>query len=262
MKNISKIKFLIVFYMAVLLSLLFLVVAMPLMIKDGLRLSAKFMIEEETTESALIVVLFAASFFIFTGFRRTVKTYRKLVNEAGEEKSRLISRLSEAFSYIGTVNVELQEIRSTICGPEHYPQTKKEYKAFVHQLAVKALAITRAQWLVIRIINRVTGQTVQEYAAKSRNGALPSVTLGNRMILEGRLDEKRKVIKTQSKNIDFFVACILPGMSLSEEEIVLVMAIAYQIEIQYLLYRTGSRQHILPADHHSIESQNDHANPQ
>lgn len=262
MKSISKLKFLIVFDLAMLLILLLLVVATPLMISHGVHLTKQFIFEEESIESTLIVLLFAASFFIFRAFRHTLNTYKGMVNQAGKEKSRLISRLSEAFSYIGAVNVELQEIRSTICGPERYPQTKKEYKALVHHLAAKALAITKSQWIVFRIINHISGQTVQEYTAETRNGALPSVTLGNRAICEGRLVKKRRVIKTQSKNIELFVACILPGLPLSEEETVLVTAIAYQIEMLYLLCRTKGLQQLFIHNHYSIERETDHVSPQ
>ena len=58
METIAKLKFLIGFYLAVLFFLLLCVVSTPLIIRHGLSLSSKFIIEEETFESTLIIVLF------------------------------------------------------------------------------------------------------------------------------------------------------------------------------------------------------------
>ena len=165
MKTVQKLKFLIVFYLGVLVSLLLAVIAMPLIIQHRLPLTPEFIIEEEILETSLIVILFGISYFILKGFKHTLKTHEHAVYRAGEEKSRLMSRLAEAFSYIGIVNVELQEIQSIFCGIERYPQTKREFKRFIDHLVAKAMTVARTPWVVIRMISRCNGRTVKEYSA-------------------------------------------------------------------------------------------------
>jgi hypothetical protein len=239
MKTVQKLKFLIGMYVTFLVFLLLSVMAMPLLVQHGFAITRRFVIAEETLESILIVILFGASFLILKAFKHTLKSYQRAVLQAGREKSRLVSRLAEAFSYIGEVNVEIKEIQDILCGPGHYPQTKNEFKELFHWLAAKAMAVTGAPWIVVRMINRCSGRTIKEYTSEQHKGVLPSATIGNRVILEGRLVEGLKTIVTRQKNLDIVTVCILPSIPLTEEEIVLLTAIASRIEMLFLLYRAG-----------------------
>ena len=106
MESDKKLRYLIGVYLAVLVVLLLSVIAMPLVIRHGFPVTRKFIIEEETLETILIVVLFTASFFILKGFKHALRAYERAAVRAGKDKTRLISRLAEAFTYIGTVNVD------------------------------------------------------------------------------------------------------------------------------------------------------------
>jgi hypothetical protein len=239
MKMVEKLKFLITAYLSVLFFLLLSVIAMPLVIRHGLSLTHTFVIEEQSLEAVLIVILFGVSFFILKGFKRTLGAYERAAKRAGLDKSRLMSRLTEAFSYIGAVNVEIKEIQSIICGVEHYPQTKKEFKQLLDQLGGKVMAVAGAPWVAIRMISRCNGRTVKEHFVEARKGALPSATIGNREILEGRPVNKLRAIGARQQNLDLLTVCILPATPLSEEDIVLITAITNQIEMMFLIYREG-----------------------
>ena len=239
MKTVRRLKFLIVFYLWGLISLMLSVIAMPLFIRHGLPMTRTFIIEEEILETSLIAILFGISYFILRGFKRTLKAHACALDRAVEEKSRLVSRLSESFSYIGSVNVELQAIQSILCGVERYPQTKREFKQFIDHLVAKAMTVAGTPWVVIRMISRCNGRTVKEYAIVRPKGALPSATMGNREILEDRhVEGLRKIVSCQ-KNLDLLTVCILPTIQLSEEENILISAITNQIEMFFMLYRAG-----------------------
>ena len=242
METIAKLKFLIGFYLAVLFFLLLCVVSTPLIIRHGLSLSSKFIIEEETFESTLIIVLFGVSYFIWRAYRSSLKSYWRMADRAAKEKSTMVSRLAEAFAYIGTVNVEIQEIQSILSGFEHYPQTKKELKQILNHLGAKAMAVAGAPWIVVRIIDRFCGRTIKEYAIERKKGVLPSTTLGNRAILEGHAAEGLVTICSRQKNLDLMTACIFPGDHLSEEQHLLLTATTNQIEMFFLLERSGCMQ--------------------
>jgi hypothetical protein len=249
MKAVRRFKFLIVFYLGALISMLLSVIAMPLVIQHGLFVTRTFIIEEEILETALIVILFGISYFILRGFKRALKANECAVDRAVEEKSRIVSRLSEAFSYIGNVNVELQEIQSILCGVERYPQTKREFKRFIDHLASKTMTVAGTPWVVIRMISRCNGRTIKEYAIVRAKGVLPSATIGNRKILENRHVEGLRKIGSCQKNLDFLTVCILPTIQLSEEEIILITAITNQIEIFFILYRAGFLHQQFFSDH-------------
>ena len=239
MQVIRRIKQLIVFYIALLLALLICVTATPLVIRHGFSLSRKFIIREDMLETALIVILFCVSVFVLRAFWSALRTYARIAIRAGEEKSKLISRLAEAFNYIGTINVEIKEIESVLSGVEHYPQSKREFKELIDHMSTKAMEVAGVPWMVIRMINRRNGRTVNEHAVQGRSGSLPSVTMGNREILEGHHVDGIRMIAAHQKNLDLLTVCIFPEVNLSEEDIVLITAIVNQLEVFFMLYRTG-----------------------
>jgi hypothetical protein len=246
MESVKKIQSLIVVYLVLIVFLLLCVAATPLLIRHGLAIGGRLIIEEEYLESAMIVAILALSFVIMIAYRRTLEAYRRAVARAGEDKSQLVSRLTEAFSYIGSVNIGLKEIQSIVCGCDHYPQTRKEFKQFLHGLTTKVMTDTGAAWVVVRIIDPCSGRTIKGYTAQGHGGAAPSTTIGNRAIIEGRLTDGFRAFVVRQKDPDLLTACILPAIPLSEEQTVIVTAAAREIEMAFMLYRAG-RQNRHPA---------------
>ncbi len=241
METAKRLKILVVGYLVVLFVLLLCVSATPLVIRHGVAVRSDFIIDEEVLETILIIALFGLFFLLLMAFRRALKAYERAVSRVDRDKSRLMSRLSEAFRYIGTVNVEIKEIESVLCGPGYYPQTKKEFKQLMDRLASKIMAVAAVPWIAIRMISRGCGRTVMEHAVESRTGLLPPATMGNREILEGRHVKGLRTIGAHRRNVDLLTVCILPTVPLAEENIVLITAIINQIEMLFLIHRAGGR---------------------
>jgi hypothetical protein len=239
METMRKRHYLIGFYVSVLFVLLICVSATPMLIRHGVLLTRRILIEEDVLETALIVALLGISYLISRSFMRSLQNYQRAVDRAGQEKSKLVSRLSEAFSYIGTVNVELHEIESVLRGPPVYPKNKREFKALVDQLAVKAMTVAAAPWMIVRMIDRNSGHTVNEHTVQRPQGGPAPVTLGNRAILEGRKNDDFQTISTRQRNLDIETVFILPKAALSEEKTFLLAAILNQIEMIFMLHRSG-----------------------
>jgi hypothetical protein len=239
MKNLRWLKFLIFAYIGSLFSLLLSVIIIPLVIQQRFHVGSEFIIQEETLETTLIIILFVVFYFILRGFTHTLSDHERAVVQSGEERSKLVSRLAETFDYIGIVNVELQEIHSILCGVEHFPQTKREFTQLIDQLAAKAMTVAGTPWVVIRIISRSSGQTVKEYNTVQPNITLPSATLGNREILDNQRVEGMKTIGSRQKNLNLYTVCILPTSHLSEAECIIISAITNQIEMFFITYRLG-----------------------
>lgn len=211
MENIRKYKKFVAFYLSILFLLWLCVIAMPMLIRHDFAVTRKFIIEEEVLETALIIILFGVSYLILRAFKQSLTSYTRAVNLAGAEKSKLVSRLSEAFSYIGAINVEIQEIQSIFCKIDRYPQTRKELKQVIHWLTAKALCITGTPWIVIRVIIRSKCRTAYEYSIERRKKTLPSVTMGNRAILDNHHVDGVDIIESGPTNLDFFQARFAGG---------------------------------------------------
>lgn len=238
MEIIRKRNIIVGVYFSLLFILLLSVCITPLMIKRGVPLRS-FIIKEDTLETILIVTLFGISFLILRGFLKAISSYRLAVVQAGKEKSRLMSRLAEAFNYIGTVNVEIAQIEAVLCGVECYPRSKREFRRVLDQMAVKAMTVASVPWLEVRMIHRHSGHTESQHAVQRPGSVLPSVTIGNRAILKGHQVDGLQVVATRQSNLDLFTVFILPVVDLTEEQSILIGAVLNQIEMLFMLQRTG-----------------------
>jgi hypothetical protein len=197
------------------------------------------MIDEEILETAMIIGLFGLSFLILMRIGDRLDAYRQATDRAADEKSKLVSRLADAFRYIGKVNVEIQEIESALCDVAFYPQSKREFREQIDRLASKAMTIAASPWLVVRVIDRDSGQTVNEHAVRHPGATLPPVTLGNRAILNGGRDDRLQTVGPRQRNLDLLTVLIFPAAAVSKEKNILLTAILNQIEMLFVLYRTG-----------------------
>jgi hypothetical protein len=212
---------------------------MQMLIISVWQVTHTFLMEEEILETSLIVVLVGISCWILKATLQTLQTYERAVKQAGEERSRLLSRLTEAFSYLGTINVELQQVHSILCGIERYPKNKKEWKRLFESLTATAMTVGGTRWALVRILNRKELRTVKEFCATRPEAGFPSSTIGNREIIEGRSVPGCTQIRSSPKDLDWSVVCILPESRLSEKENILITGIMNQIELFYMLYRSG-----------------------
>jgi hypothetical protein len=257
MKTAWKSNYLIGFYFSILLILLLCVSTMPLLIRHGIALSDRFIIEEEIVETAMILAIFGMSFLILIRLMNRLKTYREAADRAVHEKTRLVARLTDAFRYIGKVNVEIQEIESALCGIAFYPKSKKEFRLLVDRLASRALTVTAAPWLVVRMIDRHNGHTVNEHAVRHPGTTLPPTTMGNREILDGVPVDGLQTIGPRQQNLDLLTVMILPAPIISKEKKILLAAILNQIEMLFILYRAGCIKPKHTGEHEMKEIVND-----
>jgi uncharacterized protein YeeX (DUF496 family) len=173
METIWKRNYIVGFYFSILLVLLLCVSTTPLLIRHGISITDHLMVEEEVLETVLILALLGISFLILIRFTNRLKAYQQAVNRAVHDKSKLVSRLTEAFRYIGKVNVEIQEIESVLCGVAFYPQSKREFRRLVDRLALRAMTIA-ASLAGCSHGRRHSGQTVNEHAVGHPRVRLPS----------------------------------------------------------------------------------------
>ena len=149
--------------------------------------------------------------------------------------------------------MEIQEIQSIICGVNHYPKSRKEFKKISDHLTVKAATIAGTPWSAIRIINKFDGRTITEHANEIQRGKLPSKTVGNRIIIEGQQKEDLSIIRSCHENEDLLTVCIIPTNSLTRENLTLLTVIANQAEMYFMLYRTHFLNNAFLNNHAKVE---------
>jgi hypothetical protein len=113
---IKTLRFLRAVFLAVAGVMLLLIAATPLLIAHGIALFKRVVFEEDAIETVLILVLFLVTYLSSRTYRSVVAFYQKRSRRLAADKTILSDRLTDAFRYIGTVNVQLQEIRSVLSG--------------------------------------------------------------------------------------------------------------------------------------------------
>lgn len=237
----TKLKIWIYFNLIGIIILLSFIIVTPLLIRHGLIFGQNIILDEKIVEVIFIVFLFGFSFFIFKELKHSMSAYEAAVDQARIEKLSLVSRLSDAFNYIGSVNLEIQEIQSILNGIDNYPQSKGEFRHIFNHLTTKAAFIAQAPWAVIRIVSKYSGRTVKEHTCQITPGCRPSFTVGNNTILKENYRRNFTIIQAYPNNNELCSVCIFPKNSLlTKEQISLLKAIVGQAEIYFLLYHSNS----------------------
>jgi len=133
-ENVTQTNYLVIAYMLTLGLLFTVVVTTPLFIRGHVSLTKKFVLEEGALEALLIAILLGLAYTVYRAYRRELKHLEK--SNAGLTKSNI-----EAFKYIGTVNVQLQELWTGLFGLHRYPKTKSEFREILSLAARNALRI-------------------------------------------------------------------------------------------------------------------------
>jgi hypothetical protein len=156
----------------------------------------------------------------------------------------LSSRLTDAFKYIGGVNVQFEQIQSIFCGLRRYPATENEFRDDLTLYARKLLGIVNSDWVLIRIICRVNFRTIKEHLESRKNKSIFIKGVGNKAIVAGRTINGYTTIASCRDSSVITVACVFPKKDLDPEEKILVEAVNSQIEMLYLIFASRRQQEI------------------
>ena len=145
---------------------------------------------------------------------------------------------TELMNYIGNVNVQISEIKEAHAEIKKYPENKNDLKYAFGVKATSILGLVDADWVVLRVISGAFAETLFEFA-KSRGGKdFFDIKISNRYICKLKKDynEYYSVIKTDFKNFDLIVVCVLPKTDLDPNQKMLVHKIVSDLEMLYLIY--------------------------
>jgi hypothetical protein len=208
----------------------------PVFVRHHFLVFKKFLIQEDILEAVLIIILLLIAYFLSNVYKKELKKYRQETHKLSRDKSDLSNKLTDAFKYIGGVNVQIQEIRSIFCELRRYPATENEFRKELALFARKVLGIVNADWVVIRIIRQTNLRTLKEHLESRKNANFSIKGISNKDIVANQTIDGYSIVASRMDNSMIMVVCVFPKKSLDEEEKILVEAITNQIEMHYLIY--------------------------
>ncbi len=234
-----KVKFLERFYNILLIIVFLVIIITPSLINDQVSLTRNLIIREEYAESFLIIILLVLAYLVFYLYTKEHKKNLRRLVLVNKDKKELEARLNDAFKYIGSVNVQVQEIRDVFTKLKKYPEDKKEFRDILNFLAQKALGIVNADWVMLRIINTENHQILREYVETRGKSVLLKSQIEVSDLLNNCKIDNCTVISTEPKELSFKVFCIFPAVKLSDNQMVLIKALLTELEMLFLIFTSS-----------------------
>ena len=232
----DKKRFLEFTYTVTIALLLSAVVFTPVFITHHLLLIKKYVIREDVVEAGLIIILLLIAYILSNVYKKELKKYEQENQKLFRDKCDLSNKLTDAFKYIGGVNVQIQEIRSIFCKLRKYPTTENEFRKVLALYSRKVLGIVNADWVMIRVICRANFRTVKEHLEPRKDAGFFNKGISNKALVAKRSIDGYSSIASCHDNSLIMAVCVLPKRSLDEEEKIMIEAVINQIEMLYLIF--------------------------
>jgi hypothetical protein len=218
-------------YFAILVTIFLLILFTPYIIRSGFTL-----FDEEITEIAAIALFFTIGYGILFLYRKEAARNRNEIDRLKQDKGLLERRLTEAFDYIGTVNIQIEEIRSVFSHIRKFPENQKDFHSILQFLGEKALCMVNAEWVVFRIIDTQNLDTLREHAETRGNAFLPNHKISNKRLAGKEKFEGFTVLGSEQENFHITTFCIIPKEKISGDQKVFIKALVNQLEMLFIIF--------------------------
>ena len=237
MKQIKgKFRLIAVIYITILGFLYALIICTPYIIANNALLKNNVLIDAELAEGFLITVLLVISYLVSVRYRKELGNYRSHIKELSVEKTNVESRLSDAFKYIGTVNIQVNEIQSLFSSLKKYPQDKKDFKNSFRFSAEKVLCVASVDWVMLRIINVDSLRTVHEHSETRGKAVLLKHNISNKSVVTAESIDGCNIVSSDQSNLIIKVFCIIPSKSLTVEQKNIIKTIVNALEMLFIVF--------------------------
>lgn len=189
-----------------------------------------FGLREEFLEMIIIAILLLFLFFVYY-------FYLKENREQLKYQLALEERLRESFKYIGAINLQMEEIKKAFAGLSKYPESKKDINALFIYSAEKILSIINSNWVVLRIFDIDSFNTLQEYFLSRGNKENKKIKIDNHDILISKKEQTEFfIIKSDQQNFNIKACAILACEPASHDQEFLVRSIINQLEMLFIVF--------------------------
>jgi len=218
-------------YLLALLILFLLIVFTPYLIGSGISL-----FEEELVEVTAIVFLFAVGCVVLILYRKEMARNLRELTRVKQHRSSLEQRLEEAFKYIGSVNIQVREIKAAFSDIGKFPETKKDFRYILQLLADRTVSMVNVEWVLLRIINTQNLDTLREYCQTRGKAVILKHKIGNRELLSSATPEGLTIVASGQENFHIRTLCIMPKSKISQEQKIFIKALVNQLEMLFVIF--------------------------
>jgi hypothetical protein len=226
----NTIRFLERAYLLVLVAIFLLIIFTPYIIHSGFTV-----FEEQLVEVVIIILLFATGYAVLSLYRKEAAKNLYKINRLMKDKGALENRLTEAFKHIGTVNIQIQEIKSVFSDVRKFPENKKDFGSILQFLADRILSMINIGWVIFRIIDTKNLNSLGEYGKTRGTSVLPRHKISNRTLVSTEKLKDFTVVGSGHENFYIKTFCIIPKTKLSGDNKVFIKAIVNQLEMLFLI---------------------------
>jgi len=218
-------------YLLILVTIFLLIIFTPYIIHAGFTV-----FEEQLVEVSVIILLFTVGYAVLALYRKEAARNLQEINKLKQNKGALENRLTEAFKYIGTVNIQIHEIKSVFSDVQKFPENKKDFGYIMQFLADRTLSMVNAGWVLFRIIDTKKLDSLGEYSETRGNSVLPQHKISNRTLVSNEKLKGFTVVGSGHENFYIKTFCIIPKAELSSDDEVFIKAVVNQLEMMFFIF--------------------------
>jgi hypothetical protein len=234
-----KASFLQILYLIIYICLASFIIITPILISGSVHLTKKFIIDEEIIEVILLGVLFSLSILIFKLYKQEARKKEDIIKKIKSDKKTTEEKLFDSLSYIGKVNVQIEEIKSIFNTTNKYPETKNDYKKSFRFLSERVLGIVNSNWVLFRIIDRNTRKTISECFETRAGFSSQYPCISNKMIIENQFMTSCTTVISNPQNLNILVCCALPIDKINKDQRIFIEAIINEIIMLFIILHSS-----------------------
>ncbi len=232
--------FLQVTYICIYIILFSLIVYVPTLISGPVRISHKLILEESMIEGVLLGILFIVSILLLNLYKKEKARQQDLIQKISSDKRTTEERLTDAFKYIGQINVQIHEIKSIFDKTNLFPKTVNDFRKTLLFYSEQIFGIVSYNWVLIRIIDCRTHKTLREHFQSRLGHEETCPRISNRIIIENHTCFPYTTIISNPAHLNILACCLLPEGELTNEEKVFLQAIANEITMIFVLLESSN----------------------
>jgi hypothetical protein len=187
---------------------------------------------DEISEVVYIASLFVLMAILFSFYSREVDKYKK-------QQEDLEERLRETFKYIGSINLQLEEMKKVFSSVNKYPESKKDIQALFVHTAERILGIINADWVMLKIVDVRNSNNLHEYFISRGNKKVERVKIDNKELLTGECSlDGCNIVKSNQDNFNIKAFCVLPVAAKNDNQKFLINTIVNQLEMLFIIFNS------------------------
>ena len=165
--------------------------------------------------------------------------YNKEMDDYKQQQEKMEERLKETFKYIGSINLQLEEMKKVFSNFNKYPESKKDIQVLFAHTGERVLGIINADWVLLRMVDVKTETTLHEYFISRGNKNVEKIKIDNQSLLaEVSSLSPYTIVKSNQENFNIKAYCILPIETENSNQEFLINSIVNQLEMFFIIFNS------------------------